>query len=123
MILSVIKLCVEEARKSDHQHKMGAVIFNKKIIISSGRNYSSRSAKHLHPRFMRWIGSVHAEAAAILQARRDLKNYSMCIIRVNNNGEFLMAKPCDWCLDYIKFCNLKSVYFSTSQGTIERILI
>ena len=123
MILSVIKKAVGEALLSTHQHQVGAVIFNKKIVVSSGRNYSCRSAKHLHPRFMRWQGSIHAEADAIIKARCDLRGYSMFVIRINNNGEFRMALSCHHCLDYLAFVGIKKLYFSTNSGTIEQISV
>lgn len=123
MILSVIKKAVNEAKQSTHQHQMGAVIFNKKIIVSTGRNYPSRSVKHLHPRFIRWQGSLHAEADAIIKARRDLKGYSMFVVRINNRGEFRLAYSCLYCLDYLNFVLIRELYYTTNEGTIERVVL
>ncbi len=121
MMLFIIKKAVKEAKLSDHHHKMGAVIFSKKRIISIGRNYSCRSAKHLHPRFMRWRGSIHAEADAIIKARRDLKGYSMLVVRVNNKDEFRLAMSCELCRNYLKYVSIKDLYYTTNEGTIEHI--
>jgi len=109
---SILELAVKEARKSDHRHKMGAVIFNHKSIISSGRNYSCRSVKHCHPRFFRWKGSLHAEMDAIIKAKRDLDGYSILIIRVNNLGNLMFAMPCDHCMAYLLYTGLKYCYYS-----------
>lgn len=123
MIFSIIKKAVAEAELSTHQHRIGAVIFNKKVIISSGRNYACRSVKHLHPRFTRWQGSVHAEVDAIIKARRDLRNCSILVVRINNKGEFRLAYSCDFCMEYLKFTQFRNLYFSTNEGTIERLVL
>jgi deoxycytidylate deaminase len=112
---SVLKLAMECAAKSDYYQKVGAVIFNKKSILSSGRNNPHRSIKSLHPRFMKWSDSIHAEVDAIIKARRDLKGLSLLVVRINNNGELRLAKPCKHCLKYIQYVGIKTVYYSTSE--------
>ena len=113
MISTFLKKAIEEARKSDHKHKIGAVIFNKKTIISIGRNYTTKSVKHLHPRFKKqYYNTVHAEVDAIIKARRDIVGCSILIIRVNKKGDLLLAKPCDHCQTYINYVGLKTMCYS-----------
>jgi tRNA(Arg) A34 adenosine deaminase TadA len=113
---TLIKLCLDEARKSDHQHRLGAVIYTKNIVWSIDHNYSLKSAKNLHPKFRSWPGSIHAEMACILRARCDLKGASLFLLRINRREDFLLSKPCACCLTYIKFTGIRRVTYSTGSG-------
>jgi deoxycytidylate deaminase len=120
----LIKKVLEEAEKSTHHHRVGCAIFKGKKIFSVGRNYACRSAKHLHPRFTRWRGSLHGEVSAILSARCDLKGASLLVIRINKKGEYRLAKPCKQCWAYLEFVGIKYCYYSNNDGEIikERII-
>lgn len=107
---------VEEAKKSTYlQFRTGCIIFNKKRILSVGHNYASKSAKKLHPKFQTWFGSVHAEVDAILKARKNLKNASLIVIRINKKDEFRMSKPCKHCMLYLNHIGIKKIYYSISN--------
>lgn len=105
---------IETAKKSSYKVKMGAVIFRKKMIISVGYNHVLKSARHLHPKFQKWSGSIHAEVDAILKARTDLRRCSILVVRINRLGEIRTSKPCELCLSYLKFVNIKRVYHTVS---------
>lgn len=111
----LIKLAIEEAKKADHKQKVGCVIFEKKRIISISHNQSQRSSRKLHPKYQRYPHSIHAETAAILKSKTNLKGSSMLVIRVNKKNEFRMAKPCDACMRYINYVGIKKLYFSISS--------
>ena len=117
MILNkkLIDLAIDTAKKSTHHYRVGCVIFDKKRIISTGYNSSLKSAKKLHPKFQKWEFSVHAEAAAILNARTDLSKCSMLVIRINNDNQFRLAKPCRWCEAYIRYVDIKKVFYSIPE--------
>jgi len=80
-----------------------------------------KSARNLHPRYYRWIGSVHAEAATILSARCDLKGASMFLLRINRKEEFLLSKPCPQCMTFLYHTGIRRITYSTFDGfeTIE----
>ncbi|HQF36498.1 MAG TPA: deaminase [Candidatus Dojkabacteria bacterium] len=110
-----IKQAVEEAQKSEHKQKVGAIIFDKSKIISKGFNHPQRSVKHLKSKFQKWPGTVHAEVDAIIKAKTDLKNLSMLVIRVNNKNQLRLAQPCRWCQMYLEYVGIKKVYYSTNE--------
>jgi len=113
---TIVKLAIEEAKQSTHPlFKLGCVIFKKKIIISTGRNYNLKSRKSLHPKFTRWKNSVHAEVDAIINAKTDLKNCCLFVVRINKKNNFLLAKPCQQCQQYIKHVGIKKIYYSINQ--------
>lgn len=119
----IIEKTIEEAKKSNHTHKIGACIFHKKAIISLGRNHPFQSVKHLHPRFTKWPTSIHAEIDSILKARRPVQGCSMLIIRINKQGRLMLAKPCKHCLSYIVYTGIgfKNIYYTNNSGEIERL--
>ena len=122
--LFVLKRAVIICTLSKHpNHKIGAVIFHRKGIISTGFNYPERSLKRFTRFFMVHPTSVHAEVAAIINSRQNIKGRSIFVLRLNKKGEMRLAKPCNYCMGYINFVGLKSIYFSTNNQTIERIFL
>ena len=121
MTVGIINKAKTEAKKSTHRFKVGAVIFNKKRIISSGHNYARKSVRSLLPSFQKRKNSVHAEVDSIIKAKTDLKGMSMLVVRVNTSGNLGLAKPCDHCMTYIRHVELKDVYYSSTDNKIERI--
>lgn len=108
----IIQLAVKESTKSNYHVQLGAVVFKGKRILSSGHNENFTLAHNLHPRFKKWETTIHAEAAAILAARQDLKGADLLVVRVNKNKEFRLAKPCKHCLLYLNYVGIRKVYYS-----------
>lgn len=115
----IIERAKDSASRSTYTHRMGAVIFDKRgTIISCGCNFAQRSAKHLHPKFYRWPGSIHAEMDAVIKARTDLKGMNILVVRINKAGNMRLAKPCQHCQMYLRFVKIKNCYFSNRWGEI-----
>jgi len=117
MIISncLINLALSEAHKSTHKQKIGCVIFKNKRILSKGYNTAQKSVKKLHPKFQGYPYSVHAEVAAIINAKKDLKGSSMLVIRINNKNQFRLSKPCSKCMSYIEYVEIKNVFYSIDE--------
>ena len=113
---SILKHAIEEAKKSQHQHRVGAVIFSGKRILSVAHN-AVRSNK-IPNKWKNFYESAHAEAKAIinskLNSKRNLKGYSILVVRINKHGHLLNAKPCEFCQNFIDFVGLK-VYYSDNN--------
>jgi deoxycytidylate deaminase len=109
---SLVKIAKEEALKSIHHYKIGVVIYDKNRVLSKGYNHPNRSARKIKNKFKRYPTSLHAELAAVLNARRSLKGASMLIVRVNKSGTYGMAKPCNHCMMYLKYVGIKLITFS-----------
>ena len=107
-----IDIAIDEALKSDHRHKIGCVIFSKKSLLSKGHNTSQKTKKKLHPKYLKWENSIHAEVDAIINARTGLKDACMLVIRINRDKVFRLAKPCKNCMMYINHVGIKKVYYS-----------
>ena len=51
-----------------------------------------------------------------------LNKYNLLVIRVNSDGELVNARPCHNCVDMLKSCGIKNIYYSTADGIIgERV--
>ena len=111
----ILKIAIEESKKSTYPHKIGCVIFRKKTVISYDHNYECSHRNKLHPRFQRVPTTIHAEVATIIKAKTDLKHCEMLVVRVNKQNKLLLAKPCNWCMEYIKYIGIKKVYYSINN--------
>ena len=116
-----INEALKQAKKSKHKHKIGAVIFSKKAIISSACNYPCRSTKKICKKYIKYVESLHAEVMSIIRARRNLNNFNILVIRINSQYELKMAKPCKYCMAYIQYVGIKNVYYSDENGNISKI--
>ena len=119
---TLLKMAVDEALKSDHQHRIGCIIYSKNTILSRGYNVSLESRKKLHPRFRKWPNSIHAEVNAILSARKNLKGADVFIVRINKHNELLLARPCKYCMSYLHYVGVKKITYSIQGGFKEECL-
>jgi deoxycytidylate deaminase len=116
------KMAASISRLNDHPFNIGAVIFNRAGLISIGCNHYHKSVKHHHPRFRKFRDSIHAEVDAIIRARTNVKGMSMLVVRTTkNSGVLKNAEPCPECVRYLQYVELKKVFYSTNDGTIEQI--
>lgn len=109
---SIINKAVEECLRSTHNPRHGAVIFKGKRVYSVGYNTAHRSVKSIKPNSLKWDTSVHAEVAAILNAKRDLHGFDMLVVRLNNKRQFMLSKPCVHCQAYLEYVGIRNVYYS-----------
>lgn len=122
---TLIDIATEEAHKSDHKFRHGCVIFNKKKIIATGRNYGARSLEKLDQRYKKHKFSAHAEIVTIMNARRDLNGLSMLVVRIDACGQLKMSKPCGYCMDFIhdKDINFRKIFYTTDEPEIEYLKV
>lgn len=116
--LKVIELAVKEAIKSKYRIRVGAVIFNRKTVISTGHNYALKSVRSITKKFVKYRYSVHAEVDALLRARTDLNGASILVVRINNKGELRYSRPCKECNGYLNHVKIKNIFYSTNEGIV-----
>ncbi|MFA5135331.1 MAG: hypothetical protein WC505_06135 [Patescibacteria group bacterium] len=114
----ILKLAIEEAEKSTHSKaRVGAVIYRKKAILSAEHNKAIAWSNRLAPQFHKSTSlGIHAEAAAILRARTDLRGAEILVVRIGRTGVLRLAKPCAWCWLYLQYVGIKSVTYSNDEG-------
>jgi deoxycytidylate deaminase len=121
--VGILKRCIEEARKSTFDVKIGCVIFKGNNIISSAYN-QIRSCSAISIKHRKWANSLHAEQAAILNAGdwNKLKGCSMLVMKVSKTKEILSnAKPCEFCEATIRYVGIKNVYYTNEDGEIVKL--
>lgn len=51
-----------------------------------------------------------------------MNKYNLLVIRVNHEGKLVNARPCHNCVDMLKSCGIKNVFYSIENGIIsERV--
>ena len=118
----IITRALEECKLSNYRIRLGAVIFNKKAIISSGHNdIRSSSVPEKHKV---WPNSIHAEQDAVFNCRdwSKLKGCSILVLKLSKvTKELSNAKPCPTCLELLRFVGIKTIHYSNQFGNIIQI--
>lgn len=117
----VLKKAIVAAQSSTYYpYKVGAVIFKANKIIADGEN-GIRFCQRIAKKFKKFENSLHAEQNAIIKAMnrgRNLSGYSMLVIRLNGSGNLSLGRPCEMCMNFIKFVGIKTIYYSDAHGQI-----
>lgn len=104
-----LKLALKASELSEERYKLGAIIFKRKPI-STGFNKTNRSWSGSH--YGHWAGSLHAEIAALINARSSVKGASIFVARKHER----LAKPCSACMAALKEAGIKTVWYTTNTG-------
>ncbi len=116
---SIIELAIRQARKTDvtlkrkNKYRVGAVLFDKKRIISVGNNKFNKT----HPSSPHSFKAICAEWDCVFGIERDeLKFASLCVVRINSKGELTMSRPCAFCSKFLSASGIRKVYWSDFEG-------
>jgi deoxycytidylate deaminase len=109
-LLTAIKAA--QANPIEGLSKMAAVIYDRNRLISIGLN--SHKTHPLAKQFQKNVHAlkIHAEIAAIVNARQSVEGMSMFIARVNRSGLPMLAKPCNGCFRAITAFGIKNVHWT-----------
>jgi deoxycytidylate deaminase len=121
--------CVEislglKPSKQTGQSFHATFVFNKNKIISIGVNNYHKM--HPYHRMGKYLGykknpreykpCIHSEISALLKlGEEDCSRYSFVNVRIDNNGELSMAKPCPNCQRVLEGVGYKRIFYSTSE--------
>ena len=106
-----IEIASAISEHGEHRHKLGAVIFRKNEIITTGFNKMKS-----HPLQLKYNNNehkifLHAEIDAIIKAKGRTEGNSIIVVRKMSLGEFGTSKPCAACLQAIIASGIKRVTF------------
>lgn len=108
-LTNIVKIALKEADKSEHNHKLGAVIFKHGKPIAKGYNKTNRGTS---TNYGHWSGSLHAELSAIIHARTSLKGATLVVARRGGG----LSRPCNHCLTAIQEAGIKKVFYTNGLG-------
>lgn len=107
------------AMSSPSRWRVGCVLLKKGRVVVSTTNVEGKT----HPKQSELAGrvgqpyrqSLHAELRALLKAR--VKVDTLVVGRVNSRNELCLSRPCPVCQLALLEAGIKSVYYSTNDGT------
>lgn len=136
-IFNYLKKRCENYMKSDknkNKYVLGSVIFKGGKILGEGINVYNRTS------FLKCnnFPAIHAEMSSIMNYCNKMKvkfnfNYfnknkhlmkklKLMVIRVSNDGEAVLSKPCKMCLNIIKYFGIKKIFYINEYGDLIKIL-
>ena len=127
IVASTLKsLMIESTRYIQRDHKfyvIAATLDKRGRIIAIGENSPIKThplMKEYAVKAHRAYGQfLHAEVYALVKSQRKVS--SIVVIRVNNNGDMALAKPCSICMIAINEAKVRNIWYSTQEGTMEYI--
>ena len=99
------------------RYRLGCVLYDRSKYVTG---YSHIHGVIVPSRSNQW--SIHAEEMAIIKGSRigiDFPNSILLVVRINNNNDLLLAKPCPVCTNLINHFNIKRIYYSDNNKEIK----
>jgi tRNA(Arg) A34 adenosine deaminase TadA len=114
-------LCPTNWKNVNNSHVAFLVKKNKIVKIGWNRKRTHPEISK-HPYHDGYVGT-HAELDVILKSGlEDLNDHSMIVLRVDRKGRLANSKPCPGCLSLLKSYNVEEVFYSDTEGNIEKLL-
>jgi len=113
-----------KAKKQNGRSFHTTFIFDKSKLLSIGWNdYSKEHRRHKFGdytsknEFAHYTSGVHSECSAIIRlGEEDCSDYSFLNVRIDNNGEVNLAKPCHNCMGLLNQVGFKRLIWTTKDG-------
>ena len=113
-------LCPTNWKNVNNSHIAFLVKKNKIVKIGWNRKRTHPEISK-HPYHDGYVGT-HAELDVILKSGlEDLNDHSMIVLRVDRKGRLANSKPCPGCLSLLKSYNVEEVFYSDTEGKIEKL--
>jgi tRNA(Arg) A34 adenosine deaminase TadA len=113
-------LCPTNWKNVNNSHVAFLVKKNKIVKIGWNRKRTHPEISK-HPYHDGYVGT-HAELDVILKSGlEDLNDHSMIVLRVDRKGRLANSKPCPGCLSLLKSYNVEEVFYSDTEGNIEKL--
>jgi len=118
-----IGLAIDEAHRSEHSTRHGAVVVKKGKVIQSGRNQycSLERVRHFQGKK---IWSIHAEMNVLAGLPKKLtKGADIYIVRILRDGTLSNSKPCSICMSMIQTAGIKRIIYSVNSNVLTSSLV
>lgn len=122
-----ITKCLKKDKTTGHSFHT-TFIYDKGKLLSIGFN----NYKKLHPRHKfgvykgtkdnpeKYVSGIHSEIDAIIKlGRTDLSRLTIINIRIDNNNQPNISKPCENCLRVLRALEFKYLYYLDSLGEVQ----
>jgi len=111
-----VAYAIDCANKSDCPNfRVGAVLMKGRRCVASGRNWFKKS----HPKSKTKWNGIHAEFNCLhgLDPSK-AKGCVIFVVRVTKGGMLSMARPCDDCMDLLRFYEIRAFYYTDFDGIL-----
>ncbi len=117
---SIERMIRKEASRCEMRHKLGCVVIKGNRVLASAHN-QRRHAFLPKRSWQRREGTVCAERMALLKLLDKANNAVVWVGRVNEKGDFLLAKPCEACQQMMLDLGVKRVFYSCDDGNFREM--
>lgn len=126
-LVKLQELAIQQATKSlgigsNRNYRLGAVLFDKKrrVVAAECNSYKT------HPMVLEFslYPSLHAEMSCLVHYGLD--NSAGCdiiVMRIRKDNSLGCSKPCSSCMEALKFAGVNKVYYTTSKGELQCLLM
>jgi deoxycytidylate deaminase len=107
--------------QASHRCKHQAFLLRKNKIVAIGINNTKTHPDNLKfaYRYPQAQGT-HAEFKACLKGNKaSYKGYELVVIRVDNNGQLAMSKPCEGCQRMLEHYQVDTIWYTNRKGEFE----
>lgn len=119
---SFLSLALRVATDSENRHRHGAVLVKGGSVLAIAPNILKNNPELFQvcypvdsmsrKREIREHCSVHAEARVVKMAGDAARGATVYVARVNNFGEALLSKPCEYCHETLVAAGVKTVVYT-----------
>lgn len=105
------------AQKSDCPNfRVGAVLMKGRKCVAMGRNWFRKS--HTKSKTI-WNG-IHAEFNCLHgMDPSKTKGCTIFVVRITNNGDLAMARPCEECQNLLQSYGVRTFYYTDFNGELQ----
>ena len=116
-------------KQSGEKHHVAFLLKKSRVICVGWNNYNKshnvrRFGKFVSHKFTHDVyrPCVHAEISAITRwGQEDLRGYDMAVIRIDNNDNANMSKPCINCGRILDAMGVRKIFYSDKNGECQEI--
>lgn len=123
-----IRIAYNTSAQANCTFLIGATIALGSRVVSTGHCTKKTHPQNPKIKAPTKRNQLCAEVNATLRAlkilpREKIKECSIYIARSRRDGSVGMAKPCPFCLSFLKDTGIRDVYYTTNAGSIKRMEI
>jgi len=110
------------------KHLIGAMVVKGNRVITFGICTEKTSPKNPKLKASTFRNQLCAEVVTVNKARnllhpKPLGKYDLYVGRITPGGRISMAKPCKFCLDFLRETEVENIFFTNRKGEIEKMRV
>ena len=122
-----IARCLKEERQTGQMFHVCAGYLGSRLVGLGFNNYNKQHPYHKYDQYKPSRGGnnykpcIHAEADLLTRLKIPTKDVTFFSVRLNNNNEVSLAKPCVNCFELLSKKGFRKIIFSIDEKTYSTI--